>query len=53
MKKGDTVTQILPAPIVGTVEGFAIDQDTGEKLVLVVADGLSRYFKETEVQVSE
>jgi hypothetical protein len=34
-KKGDAVTQVVPAPIEGTVEGFALDQDTGEVKILV------------------
>ena len=34
-KKGDSVIQVLPAPIKGTVDGFALDQDTGEVKVLV------------------
>lgn len=34
-KKGDAITQVLPAPIQGTVEGFALDQDTGEVKILV------------------
>lgn len=34
-KKGDSVTQVLPAPIKGTVDGFALNQDTGEVKVLV------------------
>lgn len=56
-KKGDAVTQILPAPISGVVAGFSLDQDTGEVLVLVNsvdADGIenTRYFKQSEVQVA-
>lgn len=51
-KKGDEVVQIVPAPIEGTVEGFALDQDTGEVKVLVEytdADGnaQSGYFSQT------
>jgi hypothetical protein len=34
-KKGDAVVQVVPAPIEGTVEGFALDQDTGEVKILV------------------
>lgn len=56
--KGAKVRQILPAPIVGTVERYEVDQETGELQVLVVwpdADGdghqESRYFKECEIEV--
>ena len=34
-KKGDAVVQVVPAAIEGTVEGFALDQDTGEVKILV------------------
>ena len=34
-KKGDKVKQVQAAPIEGTVEGFAIDQETGESQILV------------------
>lgn len=37
-KKGDAVVQVVPAPIEGTVEGFALDQDTGEVKILVQYD---------------
>lgn len=52
--KGQTVTQVLPAPIEGTVTGFSLDQENGEVLVLVSfkdAEGndQSRYFKQSEV----
>ena len=51
-KKGDAVVQIVPAPIEGTVEGFALDQDTGEVKILVQhtdADGnvQSGYFSQS------
>lgn len=54
-KKGDKVVQIMPAPIEGEVAGFALDQDTGEVIVLVSsidADGVehTRYFKQSEIQ---
>jgi len=52
--KGQTVTQVLPAPIVGEVAGFSLDQENGEVLVLVNytdAEGetQSRYFKQSEL----
>lgn len=52
MKRGDQVQQIMPAPFTGAITGFQIDQETGDKLVHVVAeDGSARYFKESEVAV--
>lgn len=56
-KKGDSIIQILPAPIMGVVAGFSLDQDTGEVLVLmssVDADGVehTRYFKQTEIELN-
>jgi len=55
--KDQKVVQILPTPIVGVVAGFALDQDTGEVIVLVNStddDGTvhSRYFKQTEVEAA-
>jgi hypothetical protein len=55
-KKGESVRQIIPA-IDGTVEGFQIDQESGERLILVNytgADGepASRYFKESEIELT-
>ena len=51
--KGDKVTQVLPAPIAGTVEGFALDQTTGTVTVLVsyteAGKAHKRYFKESEL----
>jgi len=52
--KGQTVTQVLPAPISGEVAGFSLDQENGEVLVLVSykdADGESqtRYFKQSDL----
>ena len=54
--KGDTVRQIIPS-IEGIVTGFQIDQETGERLILVeykdnegVTSG--RYFKESEIEPS-
>jgi len=54
LKNGQSVTQILPAPIQGTVEGFAFDSSTGEITVLVSyvdSDGETqqRYFKQSEL----
>lgn len=53
--KDQKVLQILPAPITGTVAGFALDQSNGEVIVLVNSvdeDGIvhSRYFKQSEVE---
>lgn len=55
--KGKKVTQILPPPIQGTVDGFSIDQESGEVTVRVSyedADGNQheRYFKESELQAT-
>jgi hypothetical protein len=52
--KGQSVKQVLPAPIEGTVAGFSLDQENGEVLVLVEytdADNQthSRYFKQSEL----
>jgi hypothetical protein len=52
--QGQAVTQILPNPIQGTVEGFSLDQSNGEVLVLVVykdeeGNSQSRYFKQSEL----
>ena len=52
--KGQTVAQVLPAPIEGQVAGFSLDQENGEVLVLVSytdAEGetQSRYFKQSEL----
>jgi len=51
-KKGDQVQQVMPAPVSGTVDGFMVDQETGDLLVHVVdASGETpRYFKEEELQ---
>lgn len=56
-KKGDTVRQIMPAPIVGTVQRYDVDQETGDVQILVVwpdADGdgheESRYFREDQLE---
>jgi len=52
--QGQEVSQIVTAPITGTVEKFAFDENTGEIVFLVAykdADGedQKRYFKETEI----
>ena len=56
-KTGSKVRQVLPAPIVGTVEGFSLDQTTGDICALVKwtdADGEhSRYFTEAELAAAE
>jgi hypothetical protein len=56
--KGATVRQILPKPIIGTIERYEVDQSTGELQVLVTwpdtnGDGSpeSRYFKTSEVEL--
>lgn len=58
IRKGSTVRQIMPAPIVGVVEKYEVDQETGQVQVLVVspdADGdgndEARYFKLSEVEL--
>lgn len=52
--KGQEVTQIVPAPIVGTVTGFSVDQETGAVQVQVEwldANGSVhvKYFNENEI----
>jgi type II secretory pathway component PulL len=52
--QGQEVSQVITAPITGTVEKFSFDENTGEIVVLVSykdADGndQQRYFKETEI----
>lgn len=51
--KGTQVKQIV-TPVEGVVEGFQVDQETGEVLMLVKwtdADGEhSRYFKQSEIE---
>jgi len=58
--KGATVRQIMQAPVVGTVERYEVDQETGELQVLVVwpdADGdghqESHYFKASEIELAD
>ena len=56
-KKGESVTQVIPAPIVGTVAGFSVDQETGVVLVKVEwpdADGSThgKFFAESELQAT-
>lgn len=54
--KGDTALQIVK-PIQGTVLGFQIDQESGDRLIQVGwsdADGdHSRFFKEDEISKVE
>lgn len=52
--KGQGVAQILPTAIEGVVDGFSLDQDNGEVLVLVSytdeeGNYQSRYFKQSEL----
>lgn len=52
-KKGDAVIQLVQ-PITGVVEGFQVDQESGElqiKVAYADADGEmhSRYFKASEI----
>ncbi len=56
-KKGESVTQVIPAPIVGTVTGFSVDQEMGNVLVKVEwpdADGSTheKFFAESELLAS-
>lgn len=58
IKKGDVVRQIIPKPVVGTVQKFDVDPDTGDLQVLVVwpdadGDGIeeSTYFKLDQVEL--
>lgn len=61
VKKGDTVRQILPAPVQGVVVGFNVDQETGDLLTLVQweqdtnGDGdpdiCQKYFRASEIEV--
>ena len=52
LSKGDSVAQIV-APISGVVQGFQVDQESGDLLVLVgwtdENGDHSRYFKESEI----
>ena len=58
IKKGDTVRQIMPAPVVGVVTEYNICQEHGTVQVKVEwpdtdGDGIpqSRFFKADEVEV--
>lgn len=58
-KTGDSVRQIMPAPIVGTVAEVSIDPNEGDRLFKVVwpdanGDGIeeSRFFKEDEIELN-
>lgn len=53
--QGEAVTQVLPAPIQGTVLGFGFDPNTGNVTILVgykAADGTDqqRYFQQDELE---
>lgn len=53
-KKGQSVSQVLPAPISGVVESFAFDPDTAEITVLVSytdseGNEQKRYFSENQL----
>jgi hypothetical protein len=55
--QGEAVTQILPAPISGTVLGFGFDPNTGNVTVLVGytdSDGTDqqRYFQQSELETT-
>lgn len=52
--KGQAVSQIITAPIVGEVAGFSLDQENGEVIVLVNYTDIdgneqSRYFRQSEI----
>jgi len=54
-KKGDPVTEVLPPPVTGTIDGFIADNETGDIQILVVwndEDGTqhSRYFLANELK---
>lgn len=58
-KCGDTVRQIMPAPIVGVVSNITMDPVTGDRLFLVESpdedgDGVaeSRYFTEDQIEAA-
>jgi len=55
-KKGDPVRQIV-VPLSGTVAGFQVDQETGDRLVKVewtdaAGDQHARFFKEDEIEAA-
>lgn len=54
--KGTNVKQVVPAPVVGVVAGYNIDENTGEVQYLVEwtnPDGTtqSRYFSASQIEV--
>lgn len=53
-KKGDTVRQIMPAPIEGNVVGFHADQETGALQVCVefqeAGETRQRYFDADQIE---
>ena len=53
-KKGDKVTQIVPAAITGEVIGFALDQESGQVQAMVEytdpeGDVHTRHFEQTDL----
>ena len=55
-KKGDTVRQIVPAPISGSVVGFVADQETGKLQVCVAyqenEETRIRYFDADQIEAA-
>ena len=53
-KKGDSVRQIVPAPIVGVVSGFQVDQETGKLQICVEysenEETRHRYFEAAQIE---
>lgn len=55
-KNGDLVSQVLPAPVTGTVVGFSLDQTNGDVHIKVEStdgDGnvLTRDFLESDLEL--
>lgn len=56
-KKGDAVVQIMPDPIKGVVDSFAVDQETGESQVRVAYTDVAgqehfRFFLRSELNAA-
>lgn len=57
--KGMLVRQKMPAPIVGVVERYDVDQETGDVQILVSTDvdgdgnREARYFREDQIETAE
>jgi uncharacterized Zn ribbon protein len=56
-RKGDSVVQIVDAPIAGVVTGFDVDQETGVRQIRVVygdKEGAihERHFREDEIELA-